>query len=273
MAATEHEYGCQISNNTVFLGITGDNPSSTEKFFKPPAIDKDMCDPTSIVANFILQKEPLFDELRRFRQEGSSICSVSFSLTIFKGWENPDATAYFSRQKVRADTADSTDGHYFYQMMQNIGHELQRSTNILTPSIQGIEALHVLDICMAPGGFTKAVLDINPNAKAHGISLPEDLGGHKLRLPADLALVVYLDVTMLLEEYSDHPIPPIYPDPHRFSSARPFLGQKFDLVLCDGQVLRTHEQYRQVYRESHEKIRLKYSQLILPCRELRMAEP
>ncbi len=36
-------------------------------------------------------------------------------------------------------------------------------------------------------------------------------------------------------------IPASHPDAGSFSSDRPFLDQQFDLVFCDGQVLRTHE--------------------------------
>ncbi len=47
---------------------------------------------------------------------------------------------------------------------------------------------------------------------------------------------------------------------------RPFLGQTFDLVFCDGQVLRTHS--RGEHREHGEPFRLRVSQLILALQRI-----
>lgn len=54
---------------------------------------------------------------------------------------------------------------------------------------------------MAPGGFTKAVLNISPEAKCHAITLPEEQGGHRIVLPVNLLASKpdYVDVTLVGE--------------------------------------------------------------------------
>lgn len=55
--------------------------------------------------------------------------------------------------------------------------------------------------------------------------------------------VSFRDIALLAEEMGTplSSIPASHDDAASFSSNRPFLGQEFDLVFCDGQVLRTHE--------------------------------
>ena len=154
-------------------------------------------------------------------------------------------------------------------MMCNLGQELQQATQALTPPVTDSQPMQILDICMAPGGYATAALKYQPNARACGISLPESLGGHALCLQPGQADVEYLDV--LIEEYSDNPIPPSYPKSELFSTKRPFMGQRFDLVFCDGQVLRTNKPHREDYCEPHEAFRLTISQLILALQRIRTA--
>jgi hypothetical protein len=108
---------------------------------------------------------------------------------------------------------------------------------------------------MAPGGFLATALRLNPRACALGFSLPPSEGGHKVLLPEDPNIEVrFLDITMLAADMGVSDIPPENPEAKSFFP-RPFNpGQVFDLVLCDGQVLRTH--VRACYRETREASRL-----------------
>jgi hypothetical protein len=56
-------------------------------------------------------------------------------------------------------------------------------------------------------------------------------------------------------------IPKDHPEHSKFSPLRPFVSHKFDLVLLDGIVLRTHE--RATYRQELEPLRLSTAQLVL----------
>lgn len=152
---------------------------------------------------------------------------------------------------------------FFYNMMKEIGSEMQHSTSAFTIVDTGFWQPSVLDLCMAPGGFVATALDVNPGACATGFSLPPADGGHKIHLPPELGVTIdFLDVTMLAADMGIADIPPEHPEASSFVRNRYLApGQMFDLVLCDGQVLRTHK--RPSHREKLESSRLAVSQLAL----------
>ena len=152
-------------------------------------------------------------------------------------------------------------------MMQRIGDEMAECTSAISLEQQGPA---VLDLCAAPGGFIATVLKYNPSATVCGISLPNDLGGHQLLVKhgkIDPRVTIrYMDITWLGTEFG---LEPSDFTPPNLTSEQPFLGQSFDLVFCDGQVLRTHAQYRDQERERHEPRRLTCSQMILALQRIR----
>lgn len=166
-----------------------------------------------------------------------------------------------------ADSAKNKQARRFFNMMKEIGDEMQGRTHCLGPPSNCEGGMNILDICMAPGGYTASALKYNPGAPAFGISLPLEQGGHKVLLPRSDSTMVFLDVTMLAKEYGVETIPLTHPDRTSFRDERPFLGQTFQLIFCDGQKLRTHE--RPEYREGHEGRRLTVSQLILALQRIR----
>jgi hypothetical protein len=136
--------------------------------------------------------------------------------------------------------------------MRTIGLELDDATSALTlPSGDNPPRPAILDLCMAPGGFSSAALYRNPGALLRGISLAPSQGGHEMLLnkywsatnPDAQIHVSFRDITLLAEEMGTtlSSIPASHPDAGSFSSDRLFIEYKFDLVFCDGQVLRTHE--------------------------------
>jgi 23S rRNA U2552 (ribose-2'-O)-methylase RlmE/FtsJ len=153
--------------------------------------------------------------------------------------------------------------------MKRIADELQAATAALSlPS----EQPDVLDLCMAPGGYTASVLKYNPRARVASVSLPRALGGHEVLVPhgkKDPRVAVwYIDITMLAKEFGAPEIPDNHPDKENFIlDKRPYFGRSFDLVFCDGQVLRTHA--RSDYREKTEATRLSCSQLILAFQRIK----
>ncbi|KAK5049140.1 hypothetical protein LTR84_005563 [Exophiala bonariae] len=152
-------------------------------------------------------------------------------------------------------------------MMCHIGEEIQKSTGAIALKDP---APSILDLCAAPGGFMATALRHNKDARICGISLPKDLGGHPLLVPkwkTDPRVTVnFLDITMLGTEFGMESCSGLTPT---LSSYRPYHGRFFDLVFCDGQVLRTHAQYRDEKRESLEAPRLSCSQMILALQRLR----
>jgi 23S rRNA U2552 (ribose-2'-O)-methylase RlmE/FtsJ len=187
-----------------------------------------------------------------------------------QGWQNPEADGHFERQRQQADQPTERNKDAFYKMTCAIGKEL----NVATGAIQRSSNLAVLDLCMAPGGFTTAALKHNQSAHVCGISLPVDMGGYEIRFPDweknSRITVKLLDITMLAAEMGvdiHDEIPASHPDAGRFLSDRPFEGKKFDLVFCGGTVLRMHQ--RLEYRQNCETTRLRTSQLVLALGRIR----
>ncbi|KAG9228008.1 hypothetical protein BJ875DRAFT_413373 [Amylocarpus encephaloides] len=155
----------------------------------------------------------------------------------------------------------------FYRMMQQIGDELQESTHAISQLSYCAKDIKILDLCMAPGGYTASALKYNPGATAFGITLPPVLGGHGVLLQSPESTVLFLDITMLAEEFGVETLPLIHPDHASFLSDRPYLDHRFHLIFCDGQVLRTHQLAE--YRQHQEARRLTASQLILALQRIR----
>lgn len=154
----------------------------------------------------------------------------------------------------------------FFNMMRQIGNEL----DVATAAFSHVgasryrdedEPIDALDLCMAPGGFTASVLEKCPYVNVSGLSLPLANGGHKMRVKngdSDSRVrVQYLDITMLTADLCPSPpissssttkdgeplIPAAHPRAHLLiPDTRPYFTSppSFDLVICDGQVLRTH---------------------------------
>ncbi|KAI1396123.1 FtsJ-like methyltransferase-domain-containing protein [Hypoxylon fuscum] len=179
-----------------------------------------------------------------------------------RGWKNPDGDTFFQKQRRNADNCDDRSAVHFYNMMKRIGQELHKSTHAFATPKHHSRQPRILDMCMAPGGFLEVALSKTPGAEALAFSLPIASGGHKvfLRTAANVEQR-FLDITMLAVDMGVEEIPEDHPDASRFLSRHFKPDQLFDLVLCDGQVLRTHE--RAAYRENREARRLMVTQLAL----------
>lgn len=147
-----------------------------------------------------------------------------------------------------------------FEMMGRIAEEMNASIGAFnfsntTPT--------VLDFCVAPGGFVKYALQINPGVKVDALTLPEQQGGLKLRIPYEhwdpRVSMEYTDVTMFAEEFG---LPDIVKDPEtgtNLALSWPYKIDRYDLVLCDGQAIRQN----QVEGDYFTPLRLTYSQLYI----------
>jgi 23S rRNA U2552 (ribose-2'-O)-methylase RlmE/FtsJ len=232
-----------------------DVPTSTI----PDAVFK----PTKVVIQFLIKNSPKFARLEVARKKVGLIRSgynISV-LIILQGWDNEAGDAWFKKTRMMADKANSTDRQRFFFMMKDIGDEMQQQTAALTPGTCGMNIFRVLDLCMAPGGYTSAAIKYNPSALACGITLPVSQGGHEILVSKSRVDIKELDITMLTAEMDCNKIPSSHPDASSFLTGPIFPYERFQLVFCDGQVLRTHE--RSEHRESFEARRLMTSQLVL----------
>ena len=83
---------------------------------------------------------------------------------------------YFQKQRKIADGADMKTSWGFFNLMQRIGNEMQETTDVMSLADPGL----ILDLCMAPGGYSASALKFNLRAFVSGATLPKKLGGHKL---------------------------------------------------------------------------------------------
>ncbi|KAL9113121.1 MAG: hypothetical protein Q9227_002733 [Pyrenula ochraceoflavens] len=170
-------------------------------------ISREETNPNGILKEYFLQSDPIYRELNVLREKGDE---------------------HFKKQRERADNADHQAEEFLYKMMPQIAGELHDHTGgSLDPLMTSADGrLHVLDLCMAPGGFSACALAHNPRAVIRGISLPRASGGHQLLLNSDHPHYAdmqcqFLDITMLASEFGVNQIPKNHPEHHKFLSDRP----------------------------------------------------
>jgi 23S rRNA U2552 (ribose-2'-O)-methylase RlmE/FtsJ len=153
-------------------------------------------------------------------------------------------------------------------MFRNIARDLDDEMHVFTfNSLIPGEQIRILETCIAPGGFSAVALQRHPTAAIDGITLGMRDGGHSVHIPYGAhdsrVKIFFADVTMFATEFGVTPdnIPAEHPDAATFDHTRPYEGRAYDLVICDGQVLRTHT--RGKHREVGEATRLTNAQLIL----------
>ena len=148
-----------------------------------------------------------------------------------------------------------------YEKIANAMHTETGAFTIPDPDSKGIRALN---LCLAPGGYTKKLLELHPTIKICGITLAESEGGHEVLAKSPRLDVKYLDMNLLAIAYGVplSNIPSDHPDAGKFLTEAPFAGLNFDIVVGDGAVLHTHtrEEYRQ--DKDREALRLRVAQLI-----------
>ncbi|KAL1586096.1 hypothetical protein WHR41_04765 [Cladosporium halotolerans] len=189
-----------------------------------------------------------------------------------RGWNNPAADRIFESRRRNGDSAsvnstrskDRETAAFFYSHMQVIGKELNDATAAFGIRLDAPhDEVRILDFCMAPGGFLRFAKDINPTSSVTASSLPIASGGHDVFIELDSSIELkFLDITMLASDMGAEHIPDDHADRQNFFPKQLPDGRLFDLILCDGQVLRTHE--RAPYREKErEARRLTSTQLAL----------
>ncbi|PTB69380.1 hypothetical protein BBK36DRAFT_1155957 [Trichoderma citrinoviride] len=201
-----------------------------------------------VLKAYLLQNAPEYRVLDALRQ---------------KGWENKAGDTFFAKQRQQADHADEKTVRFFYNMMKGIASEINRATGALRVHVKWPGRARILDFCAAPGGFLETAMGMNRGAEATGFSLPPTHGGHEIIMPLGPAVTFqYADVTMFAADMGFTDIPQDNPEAESFELV-PHIqdGQRFHLVFCDGQVLRTH--VRAAYREHWEARRLAATQLAI----------
>ncbi|KAH8754539.1 hypothetical protein F5883DRAFT_184162 [Diaporthe sp. PMI_573] len=196
-----------------------------------------------------------------------------------KGWKNPAGDRFFEVGRKQADQGTRKTQIFFKKMMRNIAEEMQKATGAFSTfgaekAAEKGRQTRILDCCMAPGAYLQAALEHNPGAHALAFTLPPEKGGHVPLLDCDGSRGLdlrLLDLTMLAADMgvTAEQIPKDHPEAADFLPRQVEDGQDFDLVICDGQVLRTHEPHRAAYQESRDARRLSLTQFVLGLDHLR----
>lgn len=167
------------------------------------------------------------------------------------------------------DNPTEKDRLDFFYLMRKIGAEIDAASGGGL-SLQNSHA-QVLDLGMAPGGFSWSVLKINQDAYVCALTLRAKLGGHIIILKEDPRVSrMFGDITMLHQELRITDIPKEHPEFSKLDDLLLWTGKTFDLVFCDGQALRTHEPHIAEHRRQVEAVRLTVSQLILAMQRIKI---
>lgn len=156
--------------------------------------------------------------------------------------------------------------------MTKIGDYFQDQEKLIPPPSKRMN-FDVLDLCMAPGGFSATVLKYNRFAQVCAISLPADEGGLEIYLPNwqenKRLKVKLINLTMLSAELGfpdlatrDHP------SASKFSNHIPYAERQFDLIFCDGHVLPTSEPEQDSTSEAR---RLADAQIVMALQRIKSA--
>ncbi|PGH36574.1 hypothetical protein GX50_00611 [[Emmonsia] crescens] len=126
----------------------------------------------------------------------------------------------------------------------------------------------VLDLGMAPGGFTGTAAKNLPGSLIDAVTLPCQIGGYEVMAKQVCRRIVYADITMYSKEMAyEEKIPAGHPDSNKFETCRPFSGDVYDIVICGGAVGSDHP--RGSYRSGCEGTRLIVSQLVFAMNRLK----
>ncbi|KAK1054280.1 hypothetical protein LTR74_015930 [Friedmanniomyces endolithicus] len=188
-----------------------------------------------------------------------------------KGWDNPAGDEFFRKQRQVSDQSrdDPKICRIFYEMMKNIAHDMHKATGVFDILTSSTDKPKILDFCVAPGGYLETSMWHDPRAQATAFSLGTDQGGHEILMPPNPRIAVkFMDITMLAADMGVDTIPEGHPDSANFLPRELASDQFFDLIICDGQVLRTNVHARAEYRESREATRLTLTQLALGLEHL-----
>lgn len=158
-----------------------------------------------------------------------------------------------------------------FDMMKQIAVELEEHTRAFTIEAEQPAAL---DFCMAPGGFVHHVMRKNPNCRVDSFSLPSAMGGHDVLVAHERrdtrVRVCFTDITMFAHKFGIDTIAEDHPEYPSLLQHWPYEPRQYDLVLCDGQVLRLHVEQLSAERKNCEATRLTNTQLFLG---LKMIKP
>ncbi|KAI9718350.1 MAG: hypothetical protein M1812_004071 [Candelaria pacifica] len=185
-------------------------------------------------------------------------------------WQNivaksPGCEAQYEARRERNQDVCYDVEEWFCNQLQETAVEMD---NAFVPITRASSTLHVLDFCMAPGGFAACIMDLYPEAEIDAITLLQADGGRKVITKCNEIILVEADITAYA---ADCCIDDCWKDSHlakSFTSETLEHTQRYGLVICDGKTERKHLNSFGKVKEL-ELVRLKAAQLILGLERVR----
>ena len=162
----------------------------------------------------------------------------------------------------------------YFKMYLDLAKELEDATSMFSRPKCVCKRAQVFHICMAPGGYAIAIQRMQKRLDTFGITLPESEGGHKLLMQKSKRqpmTSVELDVTMLGDEFGLdwNAVSATNAFINRLVTSRPFEKNRFDIVVCDGNIVNEDKVNWSMEKYARETMRLEYSQLILAMQRIK----
>ncbi|KAI1809909.1 hypothetical protein GGS20DRAFT_580301 [Poronia punctata] len=210
--------------------------------------------PDLVIKEYLLERVPEFRRLQELRD---------------KGWKNPAGDIYFNKQRTQSDRQKKANDKFFFNLMKNITSEIQSQTSFFALEKRPQSRTSILDMCAAPGVFLSEARNHNQGASIRGFSLCLHDGGHRFSVKSLQKTIEHLDINLLAADMGATATTTNmnHPEAGLFLPRKLDDDETFDMVLCDGQVLRTHP--RAEYRERREAARLTMTQLALGLGHMR----
>jgi len=246
------------------LSITSQAPDTTPSRPSPPELSR----ADKAVRKYLLQHSTTFATVDEIRERVSHtphtfLPSDTHTEPPYQGWSSPEGNKFYQQKRERVMNTSKQDERKFFNMYAQIADTIQLQTGAFTISSPDSSPLRALNLCLAPGVYTKKLLDMYPNLQISGVTLAPSAGGHEVLVSDPRLSVEYLDMNLLPLSYG---LPPNHPDIPHFLTTAPFPSVTYNLILANGAVLRTHAHRR---NQDREALRLRLAQLIFGLERLK----
>ncbi|KFY21943.1 hypothetical protein V493_06973 [Pseudogymnoascus sp. VKM F-4281 (FW-2241)] len=213
----------------------------------------DAPDAQQLIIDYVTARSPEYRQLHNLRSQASSPHCRSITHDVHNGREQADSP---SQEGLR----------HFYNMTIAIGTELNNRTKAFHV-LHTSEKPSALDMGMAPGGFSKTILDKYPKASVRAITLPNTDGGHAIQLDDANLKLELRDINTLAGDLGLSSVPETHPGAETLTLEKLLGEELYDVAICGCQVTRT--QQREQWREHRESRRLQLAQLVIAMEHLK----
>ena len=139
---------------------------------------------------------------------------------MIQGWSDKGGDTFFENRRKKATRPNQKGKASFYEMTKRVGKGMALETSIFR-----LDSVcpRMLDLCMAPGGFTTTAAKETPRLFIDAVTLPTEIGGYEVMAKDICQNIIYADITMYLMEMAcQDSIPTAHPDSSSFVRTIPW---------------------------------------------------